>query len=74
MAKKTQPKTKKFTVDVKEVWSHIITVELPADATKDRVLEAANQKIAEGDDGSTEYSHTLDQDAWTVRNEQGNYL
>jgi hypothetical protein len=41
----------KFTVDVKEVWSHTVEVELPAGATKEQILEAAKQRLAEGDDG-----------------------
>jgi hypothetical protein len=64
----------KFTVDIKEVWSHTVEVELPAGATKEQILAAAQSKIEEGDDGNTEYSHTLDNDEWTVRNEAGNYL
>jgi hypothetical protein len=57
----------KFSVDVKEVWCHTVEVELPAGATKEQILNAANDKIAEGDEGETEYSHTLDPDTWTVR-------
>jgi hypothetical protein len=64
----------KFTVDVKEVWSHTVEVELSTDATKEQILAAANEKIEEGDDDNTEYSHTLDPDTWTVRNSQGKYL
>jgi hypothetical protein len=66
-------KLAKFTVGVKEVWEHTLTVELPANATKEQILEAANQLIAEGDEGTTEYSHTLDTDQWTVRDKDGNY-
>ena len=62
-----------FSVDVQEVWSHTVEVELSADSTKDQILEAANQKIAEGDEGQTEYSHTLEPENWTVRNAEGNY-
>ena len=38
----------KFTVDVKEVWCHTVEVELPTDATKEEILAAVNEKIAEG--------------------------
>ena len=68
------PKTKKFTVDVKEVWCHTIEVELPTDASKEQILAAANKKIAEGDEGHTEYDYTLDPDKWNVRDGDGNYL
>ena len=64
----------KFTVDVKEVWCHIVEVEVPANATKEEILAAANEQIAEGDEGNTEYSHTLDPENWNVRDEQGKYL
>lgn len=64
----------KFTVDIKEVWSHTIEVELPANATKEQILEAAQKRLAEGDEGETEYSHTLDSDQWTVWDDQGSHL
>ncbi len=64
----------KFSVDVKEVWCHAVEVDLPTDATKEQILAAANEKIEEGDDGNTEYSHTLDPDTWTVRDSHGKYL
>lgn len=63
----------KFAVDIKEVWTHTIEVKLPDGATKEEIVEAANQKLAEGEEGTTEYSHTLDPDTWGVRNEAGNY-
>jgi len=68
-----EPEMVDFSVGVKEVWEHILTVKLPANATKEQILEAANQLIAEGDEGTTEYSHTLDPNQWTVRDEKGNY-
>jgi hypothetical protein len=64
----------KFTVDVKEVWCHTVEVDLPADVTKEQILAAANDKIEEGDDGNTEYSHTLDTNTWTVRDSHDKYL
>ncbi len=74
MSKAKTNKTKTFTVEVKEVWCHTVNVELPANATKDQILEAANKKIEAGDDGSTEYDYTLDPENWTVRDADGNYL
>jgi hypothetical protein len=64
----------KFTVDVKEVWCHTVEVDLSTDATKEQILAAVNEKIEEGDDGNTEYSHTLDPDTWTIREPQGKHL
>ncbi len=74
MPKAKKKKTKKFTVDVKEVWCHVVNVELPADATKDQILEAANKKIEAGDDGSIEYDYTLAPENWTVRDADCDYL
>lgn len=67
-------KKKKFTVDVKEVWCHVVNVELPANATKAQILDAATEKIDAGDEGKTEYDYTLNPDKWTVRDADGNYL
>ena len=67
-------KTKRFTVEVKEVWCHAVEVELPANATRQQIIDAANEKIAEGDEGNTEYDYTLDPDKWNVRDEGGNFL
>ena len=68
-----EPEVVEFSVGVKEVWEHTLTVKLPANATKEQILEAANELLAEGDEGTTEYSHTLDLNQWTVRDEKGNY-
>ena len=64
----------RFTVDVKEVWTRSITVELPETATAEQVREQANRQIQESDEGATEYSRTLDPENWTVRDSNGRYL
>jgi hypothetical protein len=64
----------KFTVDVKEVWCHTVEVDLPTNATKEQIVAAANDKSEEGDDGNTEYSHTLDPETWTIRDSHGKNL
>lgn len=58
---------RKIVVDIKEVWSVEVVVEVPDDATKDEILETATKKFEEGEHGESEYSHTLDRDVWTVR-------
>lgn len=63
-----------FTVDVKEVWDHSVTVHLPADATRQQIVDAANEAIEESGDGDTEYSHTLDPDQWTIRDFRDNFV
>ena len=69
-----KPKTKRFTVDVKEVWCHSVEVKLPADATRDEIVEAAQAKLEEGDEDKTECDYTLAPDKWNVRDEGGKYL
>ncbi|MGA2030997.1 MAG: hypothetical protein ABSG68_01970 [Thermoguttaceae bacterium] len=70
-----KPETKRFTVEVKELWCHAVEVKLPANATRQQIIDAANEKIATGDDGdNTEYDYTLDSDKWNVRDEGGNLL
>jgi hypothetical protein len=68
------PKTKKYIVEVKEVWSVEVEVELPATATKEQILNAANDKIEEGDNGESQYDYTLEPDDWTVRDGKGKHL
>jgi hypothetical protein len=64
----------KVSVTVKEVWDHIIEVEVPDNATKEQILEAANVFISKGDEGRQEYSYTLEPDMWTVVLPNGNYI
>jgi hypothetical protein len=68
------PKNKKYIVEVKEVWTLAVEVEVPANATKEQILDAANDKIEEGDNGESQYDYTLDPDEWTVRDEEGKHL
>ena len=63
-----------FTVDVMEVWTRCITVELPKNATVEQIREQANLRIQESDEGVTEYSRTRDPETWTVRDSSGRYL
>ena len=41
-------------------------------STWQQIIDAARKKVAEGDEGSTEYSHTFVPETWNVRDEQGN--
>ena len=64
-----------ITVEVKEVWSVAVTIEVPDNATKDEMLTVAAERFEEGEHGESEYSHTLGRDTWTVREaESGKYL
>jgi predicted RNase H-like HicB family nuclease len=70
----------KITVEIKEVHSHIITVDVPDNwsqrqrSIREAALETAQQLIAEGHEGELEYDRTLDPEQWTVRDENGNYF
>lgn len=75
----------KITVEIKEVHSHIVTVEVPDNwpnrsesqrqrSIREAALETAQQLIAEGHEGELEYDRTLDPEQWTVRDENGNYF
>ena len=58
---------KKVQVDVKEIWDHTITVEVPDDATRQEIIAAAEEIMETSGDGETEYNRTMDSDMWTVR-------
>ena len=64
----------RFTVDVQEVWTRSVAVNLPETATAEQIREQANRQVQELDEGATEYSHTLDSENWTVRDSNGRYL
>jgi hypothetical protein len=61
----------KVTVEVKEVWNHVVEVEIKGEFTREKAIEAANELIAAGDEGATEYNYTLDPDQWNVIDEDG---
>jgi hypothetical protein len=72
----------KFTVEVAEVHKNIYEVELddaivntlsPAELLE-TIRHNANNQIGESDGIDLEYSHTLEKDQWTVRDEKGSYL
>ena len=39
------PETKKFIVEVKEVWTLAVEVEFPATATKEQIMAASGQAV-----------------------------
>lgn len=62
----------KYIIEVKEVHYRIVEVNLPEDATRERIVEEANKETDVYLD--LEYSHTLDENIWNVRDENGNYI
>ena len=66
---------RKIVVEIKEVHSVPVEIECPDGATKEEMLELAAKHFDEHGSDTIEYSHTLDRDAWTVRDaESGDYL
>ncbi len=58
-------------VGIQEI--HFLNVELDVadNATREEITQAAEDKANDTDSLEVEYSHTLDQDDWTVRDSQG---
>jgi hypothetical protein len=57
----------KYEVTIKEIHDVTATVELPKDATKEEILEAAEQlHEAASDPLPTEYNRLMDKEMWTV--------
>ena len=67
-------KTERFTVDVKEVWCHTIEIEVPAGSSREDILAAAQRRLSDGEEGTTEYDSTLPPATWNVRDNQGKYF
>jgi hypothetical protein len=63
-------------VNVKEVWDHSIEIEVPDNATRDEIVDAA-QRVISGEESAitdtTEYNRTMDSDMWTVRDGDREY-
>ena len=74
MQEMSRSETRKFIIDVKEVWCHTVEVELPANATRQQIVEAVQGKLADGEEGTTEYDNTLAPEQWNVRDDEGRYL
>lgn len=64
----------KIFVDIKEIWSATVTVEVPENATRDEMLEAATTAFEENGTDTSEYDRTMERDHWTVRKENGDYV
>ena len=63
-----------YTVDVKEVWNHIVSVRLPKNATVEQICNEATEAIMNEAQENVEYDYTLPEDSWTVRDSSGNFL
>jgi hypothetical protein len=56
----------KIKVGIKEVWEHTVEVEVPDGATDSEIFDAANDFIADSDEGEDEYDYTLDENKWVI--------
>lgn len=79
-ALKLTPRTKrgeitvKYNIEIPEVHKALVKVELPEGATRNQIINAAQELFEENGSDDLEYSHTLEHDEWTVRDEKGNFL
>lgn len=65
----------KYVAEVKEVHCRIVEVDLPEGATKEQIADEVYKKDLDGYNSmDLEYSHTLDEDEWTIRDQNGKYI
>ena len=64
----------KIAVEIPEVHKTLVEIEVPDGATKEEILKAAQSKFEAGGSNDLEYSHTLDDDEWTIRDYNGNFF
>lgn len=60
----------KFTVEINELWKRTIVVESKPGAryvTGDEIRRQAKKAMEEGDEGTLEFSRTLELEDWTTR-------
>jgi hypothetical protein len=61
----------KFDVDIKVLFNDTVVVELPDNASRAKIVEAAKKQYeAKGADASEYGGHVFDSDTWTI-NKQG---
>jgi len=64
-----------FSVDIKEIYDATVVVDLPSDASRGAVLQAAKSKFEEEGSVHTAYNRTMPESDWTIRNmDNGKYL
>lgn len=64
----------KFCIEIPEVHKVLVEVDAPKGTPREQLVKLANKKFEEGDTGDMDYSHTLDEDEWTVRTEAGDVV
>lgn len=64
----------KYFVEIPEVHKALVKIELPEGATRDQIIEAAQNKFEESGSDDLEYSYTLEHDDWTAYPENGDIM
>lgn len=64
----------KCQVDIKELHSVSVMVEVPDGSNRDDILKAANQYYQYNPGLESEFYCTLDKNKWTVRDRDGNFI
>lgn len=58
---------KTYHVDIKEIWDAVVTVSVSDDATREEIIEAAQEKFEREGAAHTDYNRTMDTCFWTIR-------
>lgn len=64
----------KVIVEIKEVHCSTVVLYVASNATREEITQAAQDKAGDASSLALEYSHTLDQENWNVRDDQGRYF
>jgi len=56
----------KVKVSVREVWEHLIEIEVEDNASDEKILEAANDFIETSDEGEDSYVYCLEPEEWVI--------
>jgi len=66
--------TMKYYIEIPEVHKAMVKVEAPAGISRENLLLLAQTEFDENGSDILEYSHTLEQDKWTTRTEEGDFV
>ena len=64
----------KYYIEIPEVHKALVKIELPEKATRDQIIEEAQNIFEDSGSIDLEYSHTLENDKWVIRTEKGDFL
>ncbi len=64
----------KYYIEIPEVHKALVEVDVPDGSTREQILEIAQDKFMESGSDNLEYSHTLEDYEWVVRDKNGNRI